>query len=486
MLIKITGFIIAEALLVLGYIFIKPKKSDLFKNLVFALLQIVILTWVLSASYFTAGELSNLGMYRIGFFDFFQLLFGSFQFAYFIQIMMLLVSIGALYGVLGKTGKYRAIIERIASKLKGKENVFLIGCAFVISAITSAFDYGFSTFIFIPFLISIILTMKYDKITAFVTTFGAYFVGIIGSTVNESIISTVNGQLTNMTLTSGIYFKLILYVLSFAILVFFLLKSKKSKTKDESTEDMFIGDKVSNKYSALPIIIVFSIIFVILVLGCTGWETVFGVTAFSKFNTWLASASVLGDTYPKFIIGTISAFGEWYYAEMAVICLIAALLLGKLYRIKFADILAAMAEGARKMIPSALLVGLAYTVVYFSGNTMFFPTIADAILGLSEKFNLFLTSLATILGSAFHVDMLYISNYVIAQIAYTTTNHTLVALMIQSLYGLTMIAVPTSAMLVLGLNYLDISYKEWIKSSWKLILELLIAIFIILLVFMLI
>ena len=46
------------------------------------------------------------------------------------------------------------------------------------------FDFNLITFIFIPAIISIILDMKYDKNTAFMATFGAFFVGIIGSTIS--------------------------------------------------------------------------------------------------------------------------------------------------------------------------------------------------------------------------------------------------------------------------------------------------------------
>ena len=465
------------------------KKTGLFKIIMFVLLGIFLVTWFIPASYFDAGKLTDLGMYRIGFFDFFQLLFGTFEFSYFIQIIILIVSIGALYGVLGKTGKYRAWIEKIASKFNGKELVFLIVSAFVIAAITSVFDYGVSTFIFMPAIISIILAMKYDKITALVTTVGAYLVGIMGSTLNASVVNTINEKLTNVKLATGIYFKIAIFVVSFAILILYLAKAKKSKAKksekNEDTEvDMFIGEKVSNKYPVWPIIVVFSILFVLLVLGCTSWETVFKVKVFSEFNTALTAWTIKDVTVLAYVLGTISALGEWYYAEMSVMCILAALLIGRIYRVKFKDLFEAMADGAKKILPTALIVCFTYTIVYFAGNTMFYPTIAGWLLGATSKFNLFFASISTILGTALHVDMLYVSNYVVAQLAATTSNQMLVGLLIQGFYGLTMLIVPSSAMLVLGLSYLGVSYKDWVKASWKLVLELLAALIVILIIAM--
>ena len=41
-----------------------------------------------------------------------------------------------------------------------------------------------------------------------------------------------------------------------------------------------------------------------------------------------------------------------------------------------------------------------------------------------------------------------------------------------------MMILPTSMVLVAGLSYLDIDYKEWIKYIWKYILEIFIIIMI--------
>ena len=174
----------------------------------------------------------------------------------------------------------------------------------------------------------------------------------------------------------------------------------------------------------------------------------------------------------KNIFGTVEEFGNWYYAEMSVMCLLAALLLGRFYRMKHRDMLSYMADGAKKMLPSAVMVVMAYCVIYFAGNTLFYTTVASWILGATSKFNIFFSTIATILGSALHVDMLYVGNYVIPQIAAEGASTVVTGTLIQGIYGVTMFVVPTSAALVLGLTYLNIPYTEWIKKTWKLALVL--------------
>ncbi len=453
------------------------NKTGIFKIILCVLLAITLITWIIPAGYFNQSEFISATMNRIGFFDFFQLLFGAYEFSYFIQMAILLVSIGALYEVLNKTGKYTTLVKKIASKFKGKEKIFLLGSAFLIAVLTSAFDFGLSTFIFIPLIISVILTMKYDKITAFMTTFGAYLIGIIGSTVNNGIVQTINATLDGLTLKSAIWFKLLLFVASFAILAIYLFKAKTLTKKDaDKIEDKFIGEETKTKSSLIPIIAIFGILFVILIVGCINW-TGFNITIFDTLKENIEKFKVVIGGEDIFIIqiifGNIAAFGKWFYAEMAMICILSALIIGAIYKQK-CEVFTNMYEGAKKMLPSALLVMACYTVVFFAGNTMIFPTIENFILGATSKFNILFASITTLLGSAIHIDMLYLTTYVIGQIASMTNNLELVAILFQSLYGVTMFAVPTSVMLVLGLSYLDINYIEWIKKSWLFIVKLLV------------
>jgi uncharacterized ion transporter superfamily protein YfcC len=272
------------------------------------------------------------------------------------------------------------------------------------------------------------------------------------------------------------------------MLVLFLSKAKRNKIVNNEKEDMFIGEKMSNKYSLLPIVIIFVLLFVLMILGCTSWTSTFKLEVFEKvhqavieFEVKLPHLNVTTEgvdagmekiaIFGK-LLGNIRAFGNWYYAEMTIMVLVATLLLMLFYRIKVQDGLNHMAEGAKKIAGPALLVVLTYTVIYFSGNSMFYPTIASLIIGITDKFNLFFTTIATAFGAFLHVDTLYLVNYVVPQIAAQKVDGTIVAVLTQGIYGVTMLVATTSAVMALGLSYLGISYKEWIKNIWKLALAL--------------
>lgn len=473
------------------------KKTGLFKIIMFVLLVAVIASWIFSPSYYDEGSLQKIAdMNNVGLFDYFSLMIKSFSFDYFIQIAILLFSIGAFYGVLEKTGKYRAWVERIVKNLKGREFLFLVLTSFAITLITSIFDYGFALFIFFPLLISILLAMGYDKVTVAVSTFGAMLVGTIGSTIGAST-SGIISDLLSLKVADGFYFKLALLLISYVALLLFLSRAKRNKVteKELEEEDPYIGEKVANKYSITPIIVVFCVLFVLLVVGCTSWDTTFNVTVFNKIHEAIMGFEVklpyLHLTLEGFeyglskvaifskLFGDISALGTWFYSEMAVMCLFASLLLSWIYKVRYFE---AMRDGAKKIIRPAFMILLVYTVVYFSGNQMFYPTIAKALLGLTNKFSVVISSISMALASFFHVDLLYVANYAVPQIAEKASDPVLVSLLSQSIYGVTMFIFPTSAILVLGLEYLHIPYKEWLKRVWKLFLVLLAIVFVVLLI----
>ncbi len=459
------------------------KKTGLFKIIMFILLGMVLLSWIFSASYFYNGELMDMEMKNIGFFDYFSLVFGSFEFEYFLQTFIFIICVGAFYGVLNKTGKYRAWIERIANNCAGREFAILILSSFIIAVITAVFEYGFLLLIFIPFIISILLALGYDKITTIVATFGSILVGTIGNLMGANTTG-VTANMLSINQTSGFYYKLALFIVCFVAEMLYLSRAKRTKkVADNINDDLFIGEKTPNKHSATAIIVFFILIAVLVLLSCTNWTDSFNVKFFTNLHTKLTEWSIKLP-YIHFtidgvktgtekvavlskILGTVGEFGSWYYAEMSVVLLVSALILGKIYKLE--NTFDAMAEGVKKILKPALMVMLCFTVIYFAGMNMFFPTIAKFILGMSSKFSVIISSIVTAIGSVLHVDVLYVANYITPQIgAIDGANKTVVAIMTQAIYGCTMFVAPTSMFIAFGLAYLNVTYKEWIKKTWKL------------------
>ena len=251
------------------------KKTGLFKILIGVLLAIIVLSWFIPVGYFQNGEIVQVvdgDHIRLGFFDFFQLLFGTFKFETFVSVFIFILCVGAFYGVVSKTGKYRAWIDKISTSFNGKEGLFLVLVAIILTLLSSFLGYGMILFIFIPFLIGIILSLGYDKITAFIATFGSILIGQIGSTLSYNTTGIINESLAITTYNQGLVYRAILLAVLLALLCVYLISAKKSKLlrAEKKIENLlvddvtsFTGEKVSNKYSVAPIIVIFILLFVL-------------------------------------------------------------------------------------------------------------------------------------------------------------------------------------------------------------------------------
>ena len=139
----------------------------------------------------------------------------------------------------------------------------------------------------------------------------------------------------------------------------------------------------------------------------------------------------------------------------------------------------AFGKGASKMSRTIVLVLLAYVVLIITAYHPFYGTITEKIIGNSEKLNIFRTMLLTMIGSFFNIEVMYLgqSSLVYTASLYATESAiNMQAIIMQAMYGLTMLFIPTSSLLVIGLDYFDISYSKWLKLVWKLLVVLLLII----------
>ncbi len=60
-----------------------------------------------------------------------------------------------------------------------------------------------------------------------------------------------------------------------------------------------------------------------------------------------------------------------------------------------------------------------------------------------------------------------------------------IAFVVRVMYGLVSFITPTSLFLIAGLSYLNISYKEWLKYIWKLLLQIFVIALVIIIIMLL-
>lgn len=437
------------------------------------------------------------------------------SFAYFTDPILLILLIGGFYGVLNKTGGYKKLLDSIVVKYKDNRNfiIFTIVLFALVSALTGI---SLPLLAFVPFVISIILLMGYDKLVALSSTIGAILVGLLGGLFN-SFNDPSYGSVTNMEMMLGLDFgsnllyKILLLLLSLGLLVLYVIKhikkvNEKAVKYDIKDDTDILITEVKGSYKSIktwPIIMVFGLLLVILVLGLVPWNSLFKVEAFANFHTWLTGITIpefklFGMTFHEFpvfnnlVSGMFAPFGEWtsttygnvgnHLMTMNLI-IVLTVLLCICSRVKFDDAIEGFVSGVKKMVPTALLVSLAYVVLVTSFNRGFVESIIKWAMELVGGFNIIVVSLLSIIGTLFSVDFFYAVVGVFTTITgyvEDTSVMPLLDVIYQAIYYLVMLVGPTSVMLIFGLSYLNVSYKEWLKYIWRLILELFILIIVIL------
>jgi len=470
------------------------KKHNLFKAIGIIFLIFIVLSWIIPVGSFDSGSFVKGKINPIGLSD--MVYFPILTITTFIQYGVILLVIGGFYGVVNKTGVYTNIVDYLVKKFKGKEKQFLIIIISLLSLLSSLSGLVWPLFVLVPFLMTVIISLGYGKLTALASTVGAILVGLIGSTYGMN--SGYSNYFLNLGIHTDILAKIaILVVATFLLIVFVLAKAKKEikkestkksedKTETVKVEKPLYDGKANSKKSAWPLIIVFGLVFIVLLIGAYNWYLMFKFSYFTELYNDISAVTIKDIPIITNILGyTTVPFGYWGTYEVSLILVVASLLLGWVYNIKFNDIISAFGEGAKKVIKPAFYVVLAniiFTIMLNAQTGTNFTTLMNYILGLSEEANVFVSSIASVFGSFFYNDYYYMMSNVVKPVQAVWTDvgfYSMLGIVFQSIYGLMMLFLPTSMILIAGLSMTDISYKEWFKYIWKFLLQILAVVLII-------
>ena len=457
------------------------KKHDLIKVSGIMVLLTVLLTWLIPYGYFSGSEMVVQDITRVGLTSFFQ--YGLLGVYYFTVLVTFLLVLGGFYQVLGKTLGYQKLVKNVSSKLKGKEVIAVLVSMFVFAALTSVSNEYFPLLVFVPFVVTVLSRIKVDKISAFCATFGGLLVGTIGGTYGGKVVGFINTTL-GTTVKTFIGAKIALFVLAYVCLAVFTARRVKhvAKSADETYDKFEVADPGRKSAKVWPYIVGGCLIFVATVLAYLPWDT-FKVTAFESATTWVNELSIAGVPIISYICGEFVAFGSWDIFTIQFVLLFATLLIHWFGRVKFDDVVDSFGEGFAKMAPVVIVLLFVYLILEFAVMFPVVPVIVDWFATISEKFNVVWNSIAIFITSLFGVGMQYVMSlsgtYYAAMFAGSTK---VLAIIYQAMFGLVSFFAPSSAILMIGLSYLGIPYKDWMKYIWKFLVAMLLVIIIVLII----
>ena len=521
------------------------KKHNTIKVVLITMLVFLLLSWILPAAYYS-GQYVDQGRVQMGLFDLFNYPLTSIS--YFGYIGLFFILVGGFYGILYKIPAYRIFLERIVKIFEGKEKIALSIMVVIIALLVSICGIQFGIALFIPFIVALILLMGYDKITAALVTIGGAIAGLIGTTYAANNTGVLTGSLALDT-DFELLPRFIILVIAIALVIVNVLmyvgfKKKDKAVKKEAKEEKVVAKKapvkkveakkttkkevskktpskkapakkttksskkgknpnkaalieedvivvpakVSGKHKIWPLVLTFSLLFVLFVLAFLPWNA-WGVDGFDKATQAVQEFTLF--KFPLFakVLGTFNSFGNWTITDLFLPMGLVILVLVLIYKVKLDDIFDGFIEGAKKALAPFVLTILLYSILVIVTYHPFQLPIYKAILGMSKGFNIATTVIVALLAPIFNSDIAYsfqaIAPY-FTSIVTKASNYPLAAIIFQTMYGVAMLVAPTSLVLMGILAYLKVSYKDWLKAIWKLLLELFIALLIIFIILALI
>lgn len=262
----------------------------------------------------------------------------------------------------------------------------------------------------------------------------------------------------------------------------------KESLVDESLEK-YVPTVVNSKYKVYPFVIAVVLMFVIMTLAFIPWSSVFELKAFEEATKAVTDAQLFGFNIFGKLLGTFYPFGQWGIVELILVMFSFSGILAFIYKLDFNDVIDGFINGVKKaVIPAFLVVGI-YTCLIITYTHLYQTTIYESVLGLTKGFNIVTTSVTGFLSGLFNGDPAYAFQILVPHFAGVVTNtdiYPIAGILFQAMYGVSMLVAPTSVVLMIVLNYLDVSLKQWFSAVWKLLLELVVVLLLVFTILLLI
>jgi uncharacterized ion transporter superfamily protein YfcC len=270
--------------------------------------------------------------------------------------------VGGAFNVLHKSEAIEAMIKSIVRAHTHSPVVR----ATIIPLFVTLFSLGGATFGMneeaIPFVLIFVplaLALGYDSIVGVSIPFVGSQVGFAAAFMNPFNVGVAQG-IAQVPLYSGIGYRLLVWVIATAATIVFLMWYAARVKADPARSPTFVLDQeLRAQHAAVD-------------LKFTG------MTLRHKAALWIF-AGALG-----VMVGGVIWF-EWFINEMAAVFLVLAVLVGLVARMSSDEFVAAFLQGARDLVPTALVIALARGTVVLARDAHIIDTMLHALVPLVQS-----------------------------------------------------------------------------------------------------
>ena len=375
-----------------------------------------------------------------------------------LMIMAIIILVGGTFLILDRIGVLKYIMVTIVNKFRDRRYALIAVMVFACMFLSSTAGVLEESLTLVPIAVAVSLAMGWDSLVGIGMSFVAVAFGFTAATFNPFNVVTVQ-KLAGLEVFSGLWLRLVIFAVVYLILTFYLIIYAKKIEKDPTKSIAYESDKeIRGKYSIADNMYVISDpkirnatrAFVV----CMGFVLVGIVASFvlSYVGNYLNN-DVMSD------IGSVASLGC-----MAVFFPVGGLIAGHLSGLRRKELWKAFGKGIKTTLPIVPLIIFILAITYILDEGKIMHTMLYAAILLMF---VFIAILEFFIGSGTAKAFLIVPLMSMLCDLLGITRQSMVITFCMA-DGFTNLLYPTSGLMILAIGMVGVSYKKWLKWSWKL------------------
>lgn len=401
-----------------------------------------------------------------------------------LAIIAIIILVGGTFLILDRIGVLQYMMATIVDKFENRKYILIAVMVLFGMFLSSTAGVLEESLTLVPIAVAISLAMGWDSLTGIGMSFVAVAFGFTAATFNPFNVITVQ-KLADIPVLSGLWLRLIIFVVVYISLTLFLIAYAKKIEKHPEKSPAYETDKAIRDRYPLDV--------------CR--ETLGNEKIAKATKVFVVSLiCVLGGTVASFVMSmagtktdneTLTTLGS--YASMGCMALffpVGGLLAGHVSGLRGKKLFAAFGSGVKTILPIIPLIVFILAITYVLDEGMIMHTVLNALsnaldgvspYGVILLMFVFTALLEFFIGSGTAKAFLVVP---LMAILCDLTGLTRQSIVITFCFadGFTNMLYPTSGLMILAIGMVGVSYRKWLKWTAKLFLiEAVISVFFMLL-----
>lgn len=357
-------------------------------------------------------------------------------------LIFMVLFIGGMFGILNKTGAIEAGLERTLVLTRGNIYLLVPVIMIIFSAGSTFMGLAKEYLLVIPMVIALTSRLGYSPVLGLAIVTIAVKVGYLASITNPYALSIAQ-PLLGLPVFSGLSLRVLTYFVMMTLGILFVLwKAKQERLQNnlQTTSVTFDSKPLSNQHTAMLVVLVLGVAFMVY-----------------ASNEWKWKSSSLS-AYYIFLSGIFAAIAGMRPSEAAD----------------------AFVSGMKKVMIAAILIGLATAVEIVLSKGKVLDTVIHYLVDFIGTGGAYVSAYS-MLASQLMLDIAIPSTSgqaavtmpimgPVGQLSGVSPQTTILAFLMGN--GLTNIITPTSSGLLIFLATAQITWTQWAKFVWPLIIML--------------